>query len=344
MLLAVGLCAVLRVGLYAVRDRLDHVPAPSIHPQLIAREEHVIRQATVKPRVVLMGDSVMLYGVNEDRLASLMGLAPGEVANLGIESGRAWDALVLMRRNSQFFAEVELVIFNAAFNQVTQSSVAKRLPHFYRFSTLAEKWRVDSTRDRAAMLLDAAWPVYSERRELSTWLEAFADRVPVQGVSLRPAWEPGNLAKMLARKQEVAVSPSANAASYGPIPVSELHVKLLDDFVRHWREREVQVLLVCMPVAPSLAAVLNRAPVPPEFASFQRRLESLTGEGVALADWRTDTALGLSDATDYMDEGHLTPNGAARMSEVIADYLNRIGYAVKPQIDSPGALSRADIP
>lgn len=327
LVLAFVLCGALRIGMLAAGDRLDHIPAPSVHAQLIAREDRLIREAQVKPKVALMGDSIMLYGVDEDRLAELAGLPRGEVVNLGIESGRAWDALVLMRRNPDFFSDVRLVIFNVTLSQVTITSAAKRFAHFRRFSTLEERWRADFTTDRASLVVDWAWPCFSERRDLATWLVHAAGDEPAIQESLRPAWVPANMQKLLARRQAAASDePLEDAVKFDRIAVSRLHRDLLGQFVECWRDRGVPVLLVYIPVAPSGLPRAARAADHPDFISVQQFLQSFVGEDVAVANWLFDTSLGFNDGADYLDEGHMTPSGAAKMSCILAEQLDRLGW------------------
>jgi len=336
LLLAIGLCAAFRMSLYAARSRLDHVPAASIHPQFIAREYLLVRRAKVRPRIVLMGDSITLYGLREEQLAAAAGLEPDEVVNLGVESGRAWDALLLLRRNPEFFSRVQLVVFNVTLSQVTLASAAKRLPHFYRFSTLREKLQADAPVDRLILLLDWAWPFFSERRDWATWLSCIAG---VQAGSLdeplRPAWEAENMKKLRTNPRSGGGMPAPLAESRA-VGLSKLHQELLDRFVRHWVDQNVPVLLVCMPVAPSFADSPLRAGAPPEWVAFRNHLDSLTGGRVAVWDLKSRARdLGLEEETDYLDEGHLTPCGAEKMTAVLVEQLDRLGWLRL----SPGRLA-----
>ena len=361
--LTLVVCLAFRLALLAVSDRLDHVPAPATDQRFLQLEQALIRGATTKPKIVLMGDSNIRYGLDEARIAAAAELRPGEVVNLGLEGGRAWDARVFLRRNPRFFDKVQLVILNVGLHQIRASSVAKRFAHFYRFSTLPEKLAADRLPDRAKLVADWIWPCYSERRNFVTWL------LGLQGQSdcgnrpghLRPAWEPRNMASLLALKKTARQSsgqvgddpptgtsrdaqnrPAGSRSHTGfgrgseaegpgpaaePPTVSHLHEEILTAFIEHWRQAGVRLLLIGTPNQTGYWEAHRRDSAAQACQEqFKAMIDLVTGEQVAYLRGEAGSEIGLDDQADFLDDSHLTPGGAAKMTAAVVDALTERGW------------------
>jgi hypothetical protein len=355
LVLTVAVCAGFRLGLFAASDRLDHIPSPAIFQRYVELEDELIRQADARPKIVLMGNSMARYGLLEDRIAAAAGLPNDEVVNMSIEAGRPWDALVFIRRNPDFFRDVRLVIYNVGLPELLESSIARRRDHYYRFSTLAEKLTADRWSDRALMTLDWLWPYHSDRRDLVTWMlgsRGQSDYVHREG--LRPAWEPDKMARLQARwvpavsaiadrsGRVVNVDPGSVSAEW-PEGTSRFEVRVLDQLVSRWREAGANVLLLGMPGA---TVVYQRRygslDGQTRLAQFDAALEAMTDENVAYVAWRAGVEAGLDDASDFMDECHMTRAGARKFTGVVIERLAAIGWLKNtgPEL-SALSLSRA---
>ncbi|MGQ9650541.1 MAG: hypothetical protein ACUVXJ_10560 [Phycisphaerae bacterium] len=339
LVLTLVLCAAFRVLLYAASDRLDRIPAPAIFQRYIELEDQVISRAKIRPKIVLMGNSMARYGLLEDQIAAAAGLAPAEVANLSVEAGQPWDALFFWRRNSEFFRDVQLVVYNVGFSELQERSVQRRLGHFYRFSTLPEKLTVDRWSDRVLMVLDWVWPFHSDRRDLVTWGLGFCGQSDyVQPEPMRPAWEPSKMARLQGRwlpriagtdpafMPVVSVDRESTPAQW-PEGTSQCQVGLLQQLVDQWRQAGIKVLLLAMPGA----TVIHRSRfgnqiAQTRLAQFEAAMSAMAGGDVAYLCWRDGAEAGLDDAADFMDECHLTPQGACKFTALIVSKLTAMHW------------------
>jgi len=334
LVLTLVVCAAFRLTLYVASDRLDYIPAPAIYQRYIELEDHTIHRTETRPKIVLMGNSMARYGLLEEQIAKAAGLAPAEVANLSIEAGQPWDALLFLRRNPDFFSDVRLVIYNVGLSELQETSVKRRLSHFYRFSTLSEKLAADRWSDRALMTLDWVWPYHSDRRDLVTWgLGLCGESDYVRPEALRPAWEPSKMATLQRRwlPRVSTVDPaSLQVATIGHEPItarwpegsSHLHISLLEQLVDQWRQAGTKVLLVAMPGATVVHRTRYGSQVgQTRLAQFDAAVSAMADGSVAYVRWRDGAEAGLDDTTDFMDECHLTPQGARKFTSLIVATL-----------------------
>lgn len=323
--LTIALCAALRIALGLMADRLDLIPAPATKTRLLTLEQRLIRQPRSSPRILLIGSSLTRYGLLEDRIADASKLPRGEVINLGVENGSSWDALVLLRRNPRLSEAVSLVIYGVEPGQINAEGRARWMDHFYRFSTLREKWEVDRWTDRGLLLSDWAWPWHSERRDVIAWAQCAMGQLPQAADELlRPAWEPRSFAKLRSRKTHFEHSPSPDEIIGMNDATSPLYKRLLEELVSYWRDRRVRVLLVTMPTSEVYTrAVLDRAELRAGVQKFDDILASLSGPDVEIERCFARPDLKLDDREDFMDYTHLTPRGADRLTRVVIDALTR---------------------
>ncbi len=339
LVLTVAVCAGVRLVLYAAADRLDRIPSPAVFHRYIELEDEQIRRSEVRPKIVLMGNSMARYGLLEDRIAAAAGLSTAEVVNLSLEGGQPWDALVFTRRNPEFFRDVRLLIFNVGLSELQERSVARRGNHYYRFSTLAEKLAADRWSDRALMTLDWVWPYHSDRRDLVTWLLGLRGESDYgYGEGPRPAWEPARIARLQARwlaavpavgeqSLEVAAIDSKAVAAEWPEGTSRFEVRVLDQLVNQWRQAGANVLLLGMPGATVVHQRRYGGTVgQTRLAQFDAVLGSMTDECVAYVRWRAGADAGLDDISDFMDECHLTPQGARKFTDMVIGRLTALGW------------------
>lgn len=330
--MTLAVCAACRLWFYAASDHLDHIPAPAIPQRYIQLEQVLIRDATKKPKIVLMGNSLTRYGLLEDQIAQAAGLQSGEVVNLAIEASRAWDARVLMTRNPEFFEDVQIVTYNIELYQILQPFVDERLPYFYRFSTPWEKLKADRLEDRAKLMLDWLWPYHSERRSLvAWWLGWQGDPDYVKAAGLRDAWKPKQMAKKLARKRSTQarrrersdeVAPwDGRATSSHEVAISALHQQILKEFIAHWQQLGVRLLLIRTPHSDAYCKEYerNNCAHRDRQIRFDAMLEALCDKNTVYLHWERGSEIGLDYETDFMDDWHLTPKGAQKLTAVVID-------------------------
>jgi hypothetical protein len=335
--LTLTICAALRITLGMMSDRLDLVPAPATKTRLVSLEQRLIRHAHATPKILLIGSSLTRYGLLEDPIAAAAGLEPGETVNLGVENGSPWDALVLLRRNPRLCDSVRLVIYGVEPGQINAEGRARWMDHFYRFSTVSEKWAVDHWQDRALLLLDWAWPWHSERRDLITWVQAASGRFPeMTDADLRPAWEPCAFAKLRSKRARFERSPSPDEIIGMNVATSPLYEQLLQELITYWRNRHVRVLLVTMPTSGIYErAVLARAELRAGVLKFDGILASLSGPDVEIERCFARPSLNLDDREDFLDYTHLTPGGAGRLTRLVIDTLKQRRWLPLDDLTTP---------
>jgi hypothetical protein len=59
----------------------------------------------------------------------------------------------------------------------------------------------------------------------------------------------------------------------------------------------------------------------------------MTGSDIAYVRWREGAEAGLNDATDFMDECHLTPEGARKFTNVVIGQLAALGWLENGRVD-----------
>jgi len=213
-----------------------------------------------------MGNSLMRYGLLEEQLAEAAGLEPDEVLNLGLSSGRPWEAMLFLRRNPQLSRDVQLVVYNVGRHQIERVNAIKHVGRFYRYSTLGEKLAADGWDNRAKLLLDAAWPFVSERRRLATWLVGLTgsslDDFGFNSEPIRPAWEADFLPIWAVQQARFARTPPPDSFVHD-FALSPQHEQVLRDFVAYWRDRGVKLLLIRPPRQASLARCHAGSPAGP---------------------------------------------------------------------------------
>ena len=325
LVLTLAICGLCRLGITVASDWLDGIPA-SVTNKWYADVEHVlVQQSKTPPKILLMGNSLTRYGLCSDQMADAFGLERNEIANLAIPSGNVWQALVLLRRNPDRLADVEMIFFGVDPGQIHAGARARHIDHYYQFSTLREKCTVDRYGDRCRLVVDWVWPYRSQRRDVVTWLRGLHGEFPEGLVEpFDVAWLPENMAKMKARRQEFMSPPSKVAGVAGPL--SGQYQKHFHEFVSICRDRGIRLVFVGSALRDSyLAAVAADPELRAGFDRFERFFDGLGAEFLDYHRISSHERLGLNSPEDFLDLCHMTPSGARKLTAAVVNDCLRQG-------------------
>lgn len=333
--LTLAICLAFRCLLFLGATRLQNIPAPAMNRRYEYLERVHIRTAKATPKILLMGNSLVRYGLLEEQLAKAAGLKPDEVLNLGLASGRPWEAMLFLRRNPDLTRNVQLVVYNVGRYQIEHANAIKHIDRFYRYGTLSEKLAADGWDNRAKLLLDQIWPCISERRRFATWLAGLTGNgendFTFDSEPLRPAWEDDFRSAWERRKAKADIRPS-QADLAQDAPLSPQHEQILRDFVAYWRDREVPILLINTPSRKTwLNAMLSSPQARHRWLSFEDQIKAMTDGDVAYCPWYTANQCGVDDPDDFLDTSHLTPQGAHKLTMALIETLKSRGLLPLPQ-------------
>jgi len=332
--LTLVICVAFRCVLFIEADALESIPAPAMNRRYEYLERVHIRAAKSAPKILLMGNSLIRSGLLEEQIAQDAGLEPGEVLNLGLISGRPWEATLFLRRNPDLAKNVQLVVYNIGRHQIDRVNAIKHIDRFYRYGTLDEKLAADGWDNRAKLLLDHFWPCISERRTLATWLVGLMgngeDDFAFDSERPRPAWE-GNFRSAWQRAKAKADRRPPPSAFVEDTSLSLQHEQILRDFVNYWRDRGIRLVLVSTPVRRTwLDAMLESPQARQRWLSFDEQIKAMTGGNVAYYPWYTANQCGLDDPDDFLDTSHLTPEGARKLTAALVKTLKERGLLPLP--------------
>ena len=342
--LAVGICVALRLLMAAAGDRLEHIPAHCTNRRLMYLEQTLVRANPTPPKILLMGSSLMRYGLIEDQVAAAAGVRPAEVVNLALENGSAWDALVLLRRNPKLVASTRLIIYAIHPGEVNPGSRARWIDNFYQFSTLGEKVIADRWSDRLRLVLDWAWPYQSQRRDLVIWLTGLQGQTGYTDPNgLRPAWNTGLFQRLKARSPIYERPPAPADLAGIDVRVSRQHLRHLTDFIAFCRDRGIRLHFLTTPTRRVYDQVVaSTESLRAGLGQFESLLDSL---GVQCSLFHKPPArlgIGLDESADFLDYCHLTPGGARKLTlAVAADLLARGVLPLQAGSTVGPALTRA---
>ena len=143
---------------------------------------------------------------------------------------------------------------------------------------------------------------------------------------LQARWLPGVPAAG-ERSVEVATIDLKAVAAEWPEGTSRFEVRVLDQLVNQWRQAGANVLLLGMPGATVVHQRRYASPVgQTRLAQFDVVLGAMTDERVAYVRWRAGADAGLDDVSDFMDECHLTPQGARKFTDIVIGRLAALGW------------------
>jgi hypothetical protein len=274
--------------------------------------------------ILLLGSSLMRYGVREDQLAADLGEPDLLVLNAALDGGRLWDVLRLVdslppiRAPKRRLAVLEV-------NRVAAESAV--LPHPYEDARLRGQGlpvRPPGLRS----LAEAIWEQVPPRQDAITWAQqavygTLARRVP----SLVPV--PHAIPRVLwmlteAQRERAARGKEPASMGTGMLPQMRQTPEVLKLLVTALHQRGLRVLLLQTPLHGEMLEALARLPFGSDLERTYRAdvLDpAMTGADAVLAFDRTGDIGG--DDTMLADYGHLLPAGSELLTRRLARYLER---------------------
>ena len=291
-----------------------------------------LRQADEKDlRVVVLGSSRMHSAFHSETWAARAGLESDQVANLSVDNGQFWDARFMLDRTGGLPDSVELVVIEAPrwnFNRNKVSPVWGRHrydypEHFRQQGGLVDRWSVDDVGDRAALLLEFAWPLY-QRRPVEEWADTF--RTPPRAVPrLRASvhWFEAQHAKL--RAIRALQADSIVLDHFSEPAMSSFAQRNFDLLLREVEEHAARVVLVTLPTRGLYQDMILSDPARREFvASVDATIASHVDEDVAWVLCARAAACGLDEGI-FVDYGHLTLDGARALTSRLFDRVGKDG-------------------
>ncbi len=302
-----------------------------------------LRESDRAPSVVVFGSSRVRDNIATTVIARELGVAESTVLNLGLRSGRSWDALRLYRSHRDRLSKSSLLVFaaddfsfNASFQGSPRHSLLATLDERLRYARKELRFPVEITslerrrireqmaRFRSRLLLD--WLLESRSR----WRDL--RRVALAQLGVRPDRTPqrdenGRLKGRIGAGPEeieadvLAAEMAGLYASYCIAPHLEAE---WDELMIMAREDGVRVAIVHLPYRHHCYdAVLRNHPA--EFAMYESTLRNIAAKFTVPLLWmHSPDAWGL-EPNDFRDYAHLSLRGSTRLAVSLSRWIREQG-------------------
>ncbi len=279
---------------------------------------HLIEQEVIpsapRPRVLLLGSSRMRDAVLPLQLARLLGVPAGSVLNLGMASGTPFDGLTLYRRHREKLSQAHVLVVSAE-DWYVNAGISPR-DSDRRFATLRERATDYSLEDSLALIVGWFWRTYDARYAIARWLQCQFDEcegsayVGPDGRVIYDREDP------LEGPHELNVTEHVDRF-YQNYEWSEGRLNQLARLVAEARRDGLRVIVVQFPYRDEyLAAVRDRHAE--AYEQYLQRLRRLEGAELLLYETASDAGIA---PTYFRDYGHMTPLGAALMTERLGEAI-----------------------
>jgi hypothetical protein len=321
-----GVAAVLALLETAVRflpeERL--IPAKSRQGEIFWIEREVLPKFAA-PRILLLGSSRIRRAVTPKQLDGELGLPAGSTLNLGLASGRIFEALYLYERNQAKLSSAKLVVL--ALDE-WHLSAGWRLGSLYEtHAPFAERVRF-SAELRSRLILDGLFTLRLKLRLLPALLfRKKSDVLPLKLDENNGIVPPGRRALDEGAGPESFTEKVNTFYDHFNIhPVMFGHVEKLAQLVAR---NGGELILVQLPNRAAYQAEVERL-YPLQYWRERGALTQLAQRlGVKLHAYRLPEECGLTEAS-YEDYGHMTPAGAQAFTQRLAELIRADGAA--PQV------------
>lgn len=329
VILAVLIFAGARAGLECISEATLLFPGPAFDANYVATEK-LIRDYKTSPRVLLMGDSIIGYGLREDVFAELSALREEEVINVGINAGGPQEALWLFHRNPKLLKQAELVIINVSRWMVNQNRRQTRSPAemvgirplFYKLANLNDRLFLDRPRELMEAMLDLLFRHLAEKRSLRDWgrgfLDAFRGTSSLR-LSTERVWWNKEFWELHVPDENFQPSKAARAHMM-EFFISRRMQNLWKEFLQLCHSENLRIVILHPPNPLAYQSAFVSIPGALEGErQYWDFLHELRQQAVVLA-YPTPTSAGLEDS-DFLDYGHLTKLGATKFTRLVVREL-----------------------
>ena len=319
---AVAVVLLAGAGLRALVRGAPGEPPFAAYPRL-ATEAYRYDAATGRARdeVVLIGSSLMRYGLQEELLAQDLGGGDLMVVNLGLDAASPWEELRLVeslapsRATGQRLAIVEV-------NRISMDEARELTP--YAAMRLRREGRLARAPGLAGVE-ETIWEQVPPRQDLNTWVMTVRDGlvgphlprlVPAQPPPQRTLW---SVSEMARRRAVEAMSPRAQADLLQHRKLSAAPVGL-GLVVAALKQRGFRVMILQTPLNGAFLDALAAHPGNDEAERAYRAAvldPAATGADDVLAFDRV-AEIGADDSF-FADYGHLSREGSTLLTRHVAE-------------------------
>jgi hypothetical protein len=276
-----------------------------------------------RPRLLVFGTSRVKEGVSPGHVERAAGLPDRSVVNLGLRGGRPTDFLRLYEENHRRLRGAKVVLigvdewfFSPGFPLDPRNRMALAWGDRMRLTDDGASWGGGFSLEREKLILDG---LVALRLRAPYVLKA----VPMQ-LGLRrsrpQSLTPDRMVVSERRGADHLPNDFRLRQHYRDFDQSPHYVDHMRRLVTGLQADGLTVLLFQMPNRPDYQALVSAQ----EGEAFARHLQTtrdLAADlGVEFLEWHQAAACGLSP-DDYLDYGHMQPEGAARFSEFLVEVL-----------------------
>lgn len=279
-----------------------------------ALENQVIAEVEVAPKVVLYGSSRVRDAVGPRQLEQEMGLAEGEVLNLGLTHGTPFDALTLYERNREVLSQADVAVFGVEpwqFDKV-DGEVNERVN---RFAGLRHRYAHEGS-EQLGLLVGWVWRTYDAKPALRRFLKSLKKGRP----DALPLAEDGRIEwRDRATNRRAAKRSMGHYAKthYEDYDLSDRRSAILTEFVELLEADGIEVVVLQIPVRAGYTKSAEKH-YPEQLEAFLHQCEAFSGRPLVRFEPASDYGL---TAGDFYDYGHLRERGAERFTGALAPLL-----------------------
>lgn len=320
LLAVAGLLLALEIGLRLIpEERL--IPPKSRQGEIFFMEREVLPKFD-KPGIVLLGSSRVRRAVVPKMLDERLGLPPNSTLNIGLASGRIFEALYLYERNRERLGKARLVVLNL---DEWHLSSGWRLGSLYEMhAPFSERLQFNDAL-RTRLLLDGIFSMRLRLRLLPGAVlskrksDALVLKLDENNQILPPARRGGDESADPAKFRETI---NTFYDRFDISPVLQGHVAALAKMVK---EDGGKFVLMQLPNRTAYQSEVEKLH-PQEYAAHVSALQELSRRlniPLCLLDRPADC--GLSESS-YEDYGHINQAGAKVFTEFLAETIQREGW------------------
>ncbi|MCY3017756.1 MAG: hypothetical protein NTW87_01820 [Planctomycetota bacterium] len=294
------------------------LPAKSRQGEIFFMEREVLPRFT-QPRIVLLGSSRARRAVVPRLLDERLGLPADSTLNVGLASGRVFEALYLYERNRAVLRQAELVILNV---DEWYLSSGWRLGSLYEMHAPWDERFAFSGNLRSRLVLDGLFTMRLKLRLLPAALagrhkkDVLALKLDENNQVLPPPRKP------LPADVDPRVFRDDIATFYHRFEISPVLAGHVEKLARMVKEDGGRFVLMQLPNRAAYQVEVGKLHGA-EYLQHVAALDELARNlDVPLCLLQLPSECGLTDAS-YEDYGHINPEGAKVFTAVLGDLIRR---------------------
>lgn len=332
--LVVCLCILIAVEFGLARRESTWARIPATDVGIVdAIEQRVLtpqRDAGVVPKILFFGNSRTRDAFVPRRLEAQLQLDEGEVLNLALTRGTAYDAELLYRRNRDYLSQAKIAVFGVDVIQLDGSLEANE--RVRRFAPLRDRLTKFDGAERVDLVAGWIWRSYDARDALRRYAKSLWSEPPREvpiAEDGRVEWRTKNMNRRAGRRR-MASYVKQHFEHYAR---DEKHRERLRAFVELLESDGIEVVIVQVPVRERYAGLSRRKYIE-KLGAYEDDVMASVGDRPKLLWWDAETA-GLRDV-DFHDYGHVKDSGAHRLTRRLGAWIwDRYAPLLRDAPDGP---------